>query len=235
LTRQPLRVLRTIGGFDQPHIAAISPDGRYAYVTDDAAGSLTVIRLDNLHVTSRISVGRGAHHLAFSPDERRAWVALGESAARLTLLDTSTLERPRVVGHFAPGFAVHDLSFSSDGQAIWLTSASTPEASVFSARGHRLLTRIPVGPPPQHLLFAGRYAYLTSGYGGRIEQVDARTGRILRRTTAPYGSFELAAGYGYVATSSLLRGTLAIYTPALQLRKVVALAPATREVSIILP
>lgn len=94
---------------------------------------------------------------------------------------------------------------------------------------------MPVGRGPQHVAFAGRFAYVTSGYGSTIERVDAATGRILTRARSPHGSFELAAGDGYVVTSSLLRGTLAIYTPALKLVRVVHLAPATREVALSSP
>jgi hypothetical protein len=58
---------------------------------------------------------------------------------------------------------------------------------------------------------------------------------VIRRATAPYGSFELDAADGYVVTSSLLRGTLAIYDPSLKLLRVVKLAPAAREVAITRP
>ena len=54
----------------------------------------------------------------------------------------------------------------------------------------------------------------------------------MKRVPAPYGSFELDAGQGYVVASSLLRGTLAIYNPQLELLRVVHLAPAAREVAI---
>ena len=52
---------------------------------------------------------------------------------------------------------------------------------------------------------------------------------------SPYGSFELDAGHGYVVSSSLLRGTLAIYTPQLRLLRVVRVAPAAREVAVSSP
>jgi hypothetical protein len=103
---------------------------------------------------------------------------------------------------------------------------------VFSGIGKHVLFRVPVGPPPQHVALDGPYAYLTSGYGAAIEKVNSATGRVLRRAPSPYGSFELAAGDGYVVTSSLLRGTLAIYTPQLKLLRAVHLAPATREVAL---
>jgi DNA-binding beta-propeller fold protein YncE len=247
LRRRTLRRLKTFRGFDQPHIVSISPDRRYAYVTDDARGTLTALRLTDLKVTRTLSIGTGAHHMAFSPDERRVWVALGESARVITILSTVRravgpasrpvvdLGRPHVVGHFVPGFPVHDLAFSPDGRRVWVTAADGPDVTVFNAVNRRVLFRVPVGPPPQHLAFAGSYLYATSGYGSVIERIDAATGHVLKRKSAPFGSFELAAADGYVACVSLLRGTIAIYTPALKLLRVVHLAAATREVAISRP
>jgi DNA-binding beta-propeller fold protein YncE len=247
LRRLTLTPLKTFGGFDQPHIIALSPDDTYAYVTDDVRGTLTTIHLSDMKVASTVWVGPGAHHLTISPDERRVWVALSETAQTVTLLSTvirmslppSTRAidpgHPHVIGHFTPGFAVHDLSFSPDGRRVWISSAGGPDVAVFDARNHHLLFWVPVGAPPQHLVFQGRYAYMTSGYGRLIEKVDDSTGHVITRAAAPYGSFELAAADGYVATASLLRGTLAIYTPNLKLLRVVKLAPATREVAISRP
>jgi DNA-binding beta-propeller fold protein YncE len=246
LNRDTLRTIKTFGGFDQPHIAAITPDYTYAYITDDALGTLTAINLYDMKVTSTVHVGAGAHHLAISPGERQIWVALGESARTITILTTvdwtprgtspiADLGHPWVIGHLTPGFPVHDLSFSPDGRRVWITSAAGPDVTVFDTHTRKALFRVPVGPPPQHLAVAGRYIYATSGYGRVIEKVDARTGRVVARASAPYGSFELAAADGYVTTASLLRGTLAIYTPDLKLLRVAKLAPATREVAISRP
>jgi YVTN family beta-propeller protein len=235
LNRDSLSPISILGGFDSPHIAEISPDGQHAYVTDDARGTLTAIDLANARVTSTVEVGAGAHHLSFSPDQGRTWVALGESARTIVTLDTGDVAHPRVTGRFDPGFAVHDLSFSPDGQRVWITASSDSRAAVFSALDHRLLFRVPVGPGPQHVAFEGRVVYLTSGYGSVIEEVDAATGRVLARARSPYGSFELDAGHGYVVSSSLLRGTLAIYTPQLRLLRVVRVAPAAREVAVSSP
>ena len=232
LEGRPLRAVKIIGGFGAPHIVEIAPDGEYAYITDDAHGTVTVIDLAKRRVSSTIPVGAGAHHLCFDVKDHDAWVALGESARMLVLLSTQDPGHPRVAGHFPPPFPVHDLGCSSDGPRVWLTSATGPDVTVFDGFDYGVVFRVPVGPPPQHVVLQAGSAYLTSGYGGSIERVDASTGRILARASSPYGSFELAAGGGYVVTSSLLRGTLAIYTPALKLLRVVHLAPATREVAI---
>jgi YVTN family beta-propeller protein len=235
LDGETLRPLKVLNGFDQPHIAAIAPDGQYAYVTDDARGTLTAIDLANLRVSSTIHVGGGAHHLCFDVKDQEAWVALGESARMLVLLSTADLAHPRLAGHFAPTFPVHDLACSPDGAPFWLTSASGPDVTLVDGFDQGLIFRVPVGPPPQHVALTDGYAYLTSGYGSTIEQVDARTGHILHRASTPYGSFELAADGRYVVVSSLLRGTLAIFTDQLKLLRVVHLARATREVALSLP
>jgi DNA-binding beta-propeller fold protein YncE len=232
LDRETLQPRGVIGGFDTPHIAEIAPGGAYAYVTDDARGTVTVIYLGDARVTSTIEVGASAHHLSFDATHHLAWVALGETARTIVILDTADLAHPRVIGRFDPGFPAHDVEFSPNGRQAWVTSADGADVSVFSAVDHRILFRVPVGTGPQHVAFAGAGAYLTSGYGAVIERVDAATGRVLTRSASPYGSFELDAGQGYVVASSLLRGTLAIYNPELTLLRVVHLAPATREVAI---
>jgi DNA-binding beta-propeller fold protein YncE len=227
-----LKPRRVIGGFESPHIPEIAPGGQYAYVTDDARGTVTVLALGTPRVTSTIQIGAGAHHLSFDPERQLAWVALGESGRTIVVLSTANQAHPRVIGRFDPGFAAHDVSFGPGGQQAWVTSATGPDVTVLGATDHRPLFRVRVGRGPQHVAFAGRYGYVTSGYGSTIERVDAATGRILTRARSPYGSFELAAGDGYVVAASLLRGTLAIYTPGLTLLHVVHLAPATREVAI---
>lgn len=220
-------------GFRAPEVDEAASDGHDLFVTDGATGRLSVFSLtDPGGCIAVVPVGPGAHHLAVSPDMRRLWVALGEQAHTIAILDVSDLGSPRVLARFHPGFAAHDLAFDPTGTRVWVTSSSADEVSVFNARSRRLLFRVPAGPPPQHIGFAGRYAYITSGYGSTIEQVGAADGHVLRRAITPYGSFELDAAHGYVVTTSLLDGRLAIYTSALRLLRSVSLAPATRDVAI---
>jgi DNA-binding beta-propeller fold protein YncE len=230
-----LSPIRALHGFGSPHIAAIAPGGRYAYVTDDARGQLAVIRLSDGRLLTKVAVGALAHHISFRPDGREAWIGLGESARAIVIVDTSDVTRPRVVGQFDPGFAAHDLRFAPDGSRVWVTSASSPDVGVFDARSHRLLSRVPGGAPPQHVAFGGgqsKHAYVTSGYGSQIEIVNRDTGRVLKTARAPYGSFDLDVAPGLVATSSLLRGTLAVYDSRLHLLRVVPIAPAARDVAL---
>jgi DNA-binding beta-propeller fold protein YncE len=228
----PLQVRRVLRDFGTPRVVAISPDGEHAYVTDDADGTVTVIRFLGERIVYRLAVGAGAHHFSFSPDQSRVWVALGESARTIVILDSSHIEHPRVLGHFDPGFPAHDLAFSPDGREVWVSSASGHLVTVFSARDHRSLFTVPVGAPPQHIAFDGADVYLTSGYGRTVEEVAVETHRVLKRAITPYGSFELDAGRGFVVTASLLNGQLAIFTPGLRPLRTLPIAPATRDVEL---
>jgi DNA-binding beta-propeller fold protein YncE len=142
LDGDPLRVVKVIHGFGAPHVAEISPDGRHAYITDDARGTLTVIRLGDGRVTDTLTVGAQAHHMASSPDQRLLWVALGEKARTIVILDTSHVDNPRVIGRFDPGFPAPDLAFSPDGRRVWISSAGGPDVTVFRASDHRQLFRV---------------------------------------------------------------------------------------------
>lgn len=229
---QTLKVVNVLRGFEAPHIPAISPDGRWAYVSDDAAGTVSVIELARARIVARLAVGLGAHHLAISPDGHRLWVALGEQAKTIVAADVSRPTHPRVVARFAPGFAAHDLAFSPSGSRVWITADSRRVVSVFSASTHRLVLEIPAGPGPQHVAFNSRFAYVTSGYGSRIELVSPQTGRVLRVVHVPYGSFNLATSGGLVVVSSLLRGTVTELTDRLRVMRILHVAPAARDVGI---
>jgi DNA-binding beta-propeller fold protein YncE len=234
-----LRVLKVLRDFGSPHLVAVAPSGEWAYVTDDARGQLVTIELARRSVVDRLAVGTGAHHLTISPDERRLWLALGEQARTVVIVDTSQPGRPRVLRRFDPGIAVHDLAFSPDGRQVWLTSADTQSVTVVDTHSTRRLFSVPAGRPPQHVAFnyavsiLHRFAYLTSGYSGRIEKVDARTGRVLRAARVPYGSFNLTTAGGLVVTSSLTRGTLTELNDQLHLIRTMKVAPAARAVAVV--
>jgi DNA-binding beta-propeller fold protein YncE len=232
LGARSLRVLKIFRGLSNPHLAAYSPDRRYAYVTADGSGELVVIALAKRQIVARLFVGLGAHHLAVSPDGARIWIGLGERAEAVAIVDSSNPLRPRLAGRFVPHFTVHDLAFSPDGKRVWLTSDDEDRVHVVDARTRRLVFTVLAGPPPQHVAFDQRHAFVTSGYGSRIELVDPLRGTVLRTVRQPYGSFNLATGGGLVVTSSLLSGTLAELDTRLNRLRTMRVAGATRDVAV---
>jgi DNA-binding beta-propeller fold protein YncE len=236
LAWRSLRVLAVLRGFRSPQIAAITPGGEWAYVTDSASGDLSVVSLATRRVVDRVFVGDGAHHFTISPDGRKTWVALGEHATTIVVLDTSRADQPRVVGRIHPLVSAHDLAFAPDGRTVWMTSDTASYVSVLDARSGRLLATVPAGPAPQHVVFipyGGSRAYITSGYGSRLELVDLRTRRIRKRAVVPYGTFNLATAGDLIATASLLNGEVSEFAgPTLAHWMTVKVAPETRDLAI---
>jgi DNA-binding beta-propeller fold protein YncE len=228
-----LRPIKVFHGFRQPEVAAISPDGRYAYVSDGGSGQLSVIDLPQKRIVDRVFVGWAAHHLDFSPDGRRLWVALGETATTIVRLDTSNPRHPRVVGRIHPHLTGHGIEFSPNGRTVWVSSSAAPVVTVFSAATGRVLREIAAGKGPQEIAFSGKRALITSGYGSSMEAVSWRTYSRHGSVAMPYGSFNLAPFGSKVVTSSVLTGYVTeLDAGTLKRMWTRRIAPVTRYVAI---
>jgi hypothetical protein len=230
-----LRPIKVFHAFRSPKVAAIAPGGRLAYVTDERTGDLSVIDLARRKIAGRVFVGALAHHFGVSPDGRRIWVALGESARTIVRLSASNPRKPRVVGRFHPRFGAHDVAFAPGGGTVLVTSPSAT-LSAYSAGGlrPRLLWDAGAGRGPEHVAFSGGSALVSSGYGSFLEALSWRSpSEAPRMAAAPYGSFNLATYGGFVVTTSLLTGQLAEFRVRdLHRLWTAKVAPAARYVAI---
>jgi len=233
LAWRSLRPSAVFHAFRSPKVAAVAPDGRLAYVTDEGTGYLSVIDLARRTIVGRVFVGLEAHHLGISPDGSRIWVALGETARTVVRLDSSNPRKPRVLGRFDPRFGAHDVSFAPDGRTVWVTSPSRSTVSGYSLGG-TLLWTAGAGRPPGHVAFSGGTAFVPSGYGSLLSAFTWRSpSRAPERTSAPYGSFNLAAYGGFVVTTSLFTGQVSEFRVRnLHRLWTTKVAPAARYVAI---
>jgi YVTN family beta-propeller protein len=228
-----LRPIKVFHVFRSPKVAAVAPNGRLAYVTDERTGDLSVIDLARRKVVDRVLVGAEAHHLGISPDGTRIWVALGESAKTIVRLDSSNPRSPRVIGRFRPHYGAHDIAFGSDGGPALVTSPSQPYVSAYTAAG-RPLWSAGAGRAPGHVVFSGGSALVSSGYGSRLSAFSWRSpSRAPLTSTVPYGSFNLATYGGFVVTTSLFTGRVTeLRVDDLHRLWTTKVAPAARYVAI---
>lgn len=228
-----LRPVKVFHGFSDPQVARIAPGDRFAYVADGGSGDISVIDLARRRIVDRLYVGSQAHHMAFSPNGRRLWIALGEVATTVVRLDTSDPAHPRIVGRLHPRFLSHSVGFAPDGRTVWLSSARAPYVTVYDAVTGKVVKVIRAGRAPQEVAFSGARALLTSGYGSSIEAVLWRTYRRLGTVPMPYGSFNLATFGGQVVTSSLFTGQVTeLEAGTLRRYWTAKVAPETRYVAI---
>jgi DNA-binding beta-propeller fold protein YncE len=204
----PPRVRRVLRGFGEPRYAAVN--GRYAYVSDSGHGELAVIDLERGRVVRRTAVGDHARHVSLAPDGRTLWVALGSSAAAIVVVDVSQPTRPHVIRHVRPPFGAHDVGFAPDGRRVWVTAGRERRVAVYRPHGTRPERLLAADEAPQHVGFAGAYAYVTSGDSGTMQTRAVHTGALRSSTPVPRGSYNVQAAAGRVLTPSLMHGTLTV-------------------------
>lgn len=233
LIDQQGRIRKTFRGLDDPHIVTVNRGKDLAYVTADGSGELIVIDMMARRIIGHTFVGIGAHHMTLRPSGgHHLWIALGERASRIAVVDVSRPAKPRVLSHFSPGFLVHDLAYSPDGREVWLTSAVDNLVRVLNARTGKPVLTVRGGAAPQHVAFTHGFAFVTSGYGSQIMKVDLRTGRIVASRRTPYGSFNLATIGRTVVTTSLLNGRVTEFD--LRLRRVRTVQPASAARAVVI-
>jgi DNA-binding beta-propeller fold protein YncE len=206
------RVRTVLEGFSAPRYAAADPRGRYAYVSDDAAGQVIAIDMPRAKVVGRVEVGKGARHLSISLDGTRIVTSLGAKAPRLALVDVSRPQRPRLVRTFPADDLAHDVGFSPDGKHVWISSGVERRLALHDASTLRLLHAIPGDGAPQHVTFdeLTKRVYVASGESGTLRTYRLADAKLLSTRRVPAGSYNVCALSGRVVTPSLAVGTLTI-------------------------
>jgi DNA-binding beta-propeller fold protein YncE len=212
-----LRVRPVKGELAEPRYAAVSPDGRHAYVTDSGRHEVAVVDVRGRRVVGRVAVAGACRHLGIDASGSRLWVALGNSAEELVVLSLSDPARPRVVGRVRPPFRAHDVGFTPGGRRVWVTSGDSRRIAIYEAGGD-LVRTLRGDAPPQHVTFSGDRAFVTSGDDG-VLRVHALDGRLLRSAPIPFGSYNVQVSESdlrarrWILTPSLSHGTLATFGP----------------------
>jgi hypothetical protein len=231
LVSNGVRLGAELDAFDQPRYTAVHPRRRLAYVTDSAREEVVVVDPERARVIWRTRVPGPARHVSVSRDGRTLWTALGTTAERVAVLDTSDPRRPKLLRTIAPPFLAHDVVFSPDERTIWVTSGDERRIALY--RGERAPTRlIAAGLPPQHVTFAGSKAFVASGDDGTVcrHRLD---GHRLREERVPVGSYNVAFQHGRLVTPSLGAGTIALLDGSGRVQAVRKVARAAHDACIV--
>jgi DNA-binding beta-propeller fold protein YncE len=223
-----LAVRHVLRGFGEPRYTAASRDGRYAYVTDSGRAELAVVDVLRAAVVARLHLGGWPRHVSIDAAGRTLWVALGSAARDLAVVDVTRPLRPRHVGTIRPPFRLHDVGFVPGTRHAWVTSGDRGVVAIHDVRSGQVLRTLASGSPPQHATFDGSRAYVTSGDDGTL-RVHALSGRLLRVTPIPVGSYNVQRGPGRVLTPSLAHGTLCVLDDAGNVSRRVHVASSSHD------
>jgi YVTN family beta-propeller protein len=176
-------------------MVAATPDGKRAFVTSLASGSVTAIDLGTGKVLKDIPTGKGAEGLDVTPDGREVWVANRE-ANTIVVVDIATLAPVFTIQ--APGFPIR-VKITPDGRRALATFTGAGEVRVYDTATRVETARIPLGrdaveggenrvfqkrfgtsPAPVGLLVApdGKRAFVAASHADVVTVIDLEKNRV---------------------------------------------------------
>jgi YVTN family beta-propeller protein len=177
-------------------------DGRYLWVgnngPEDGQSGVTVIDTAELKPVAFIPTGKGHHEIAFSDDDRLAFVT-NRDGGTVTVIDVQTLKK---VKDIETGERPISLAFSPLGQAVYVTDGQEGTISVLDPESLEIRSRIAAAPGLGPLRFSqdGRWGLAVNPAEDKVFVVDASTDKLAH--TIPVGKqpyqVSFTRGFGYV-------------------------------------
>ena len=173
------RTLATLPTGEGPHEVAVSPDGRWALVTDYGAQtpgrSLTLIDLDSLAVARTIDLGeyRRPHGVAFLPGGRSA-VVTSEANQALLVVDVAGGRVERAIPTGQGGS--HMVAVTADGRFAYTANIGGGSITEFDLRQGTRTRTLPVAGRTEGIAVTpdGREVWVGSNDDNTVTVIDTR-------------------------------------------------------------
>lgn len=183
-----LELIETIATGPNPHEIAVSPDQRYAYLSNFAApgNTISVVDLKNRKHVKQIETGEHAriHGAAMAPDGLHAYFTAGQSA-EIIEVDTRTNTFRRAIP--SQGATSHMVYVSPDGTRLYVANTGSDNVSVLDRKSGDLITLISVGKAVAGMAFTnnGDQLWALNQAEGSISIIDVATNRVIETVASP--------------------------------------------------
>jgi len=137
--------------YKSPACIALSPKGRFAYVTNHTADSLGIIDTGAGKLVHEIPVGRGPWGLVVSPDGKTLFAA-NQQDHTISFVDVS---QRKVIATVKCGYDPTGLAVSPDGKTLYSANYISDDVSVIDVAGRKEVARIKTTRAPTYLALTG--------------------------------------------------------------------------------
>jgi YVTN family beta-propeller protein len=178
-----------------PHMAMMSPDGRWVVTGGSSSNRAYIIDVPTLTLVNVIPVDFAPEHLAFSPDGRYYYQG-NPSGDSVSVIDmVSQTEIRRIQGFAEP----LNITFTPDGSKAYVGNYGAHWVGVIDVTRHELLKKIQVGEVPEisrldpdrylgeikgvsnaSISNDGRYLYAADGDLSLVAVIDTRDDRVVK-------------------------------------------------------
>ena len=172
-----------------PQAGAVTPDGKFAYVTNVGSKTISVVDLATNAVVADIPIDAGPPvYVAFTPDGSRAYVSVHDEVRRapnsVVVLDTQT----RAVIATIPAEAYpYALAISPNGRQVYVPNHDANLITVIDTTTNAVVNKITVKPNPHDVAFSvdGRRAYVANHASNLVTVLDTKNGAVLAEIAVP--------------------------------------------------
>jgi len=171
-------VVATIPIAAGPHGMAITPDGRWLYVSSDGSSTVSVIDTSIDRVTKTIEVGKSPHGVTLVPGKELLLVAVnGED--KIAFVDTA---KQAVIATVSVG-KPHTIGVSPDGKVAYISSQvpSHFEVVIIDLDARKVVRTIALDKTPRDLEYSsdGKAVYFTKAGANVIDVLDPASDKIV--------------------------------------------------------
>lgn len=189
----------------EPHNVQVSPNGRWAWVTNNGeretkeeekghkgmaqreheamteVGQVWVIDTTADTVAAKVSVGMHPAHVVLTPDGRFAYVTNGGENT-VSVVDT---EARRVVATIPVGAYPHGIRISPDGKQAYVANQKGGTVSVIDTEARKEVAQIPVGKGPAQVGFTpdGRLAFASLSQEEKVAVIDPVARKVIKKVS----------------------------------------------------
>jgi hypothetical protein len=186
-TAEPVRIPTGAG----PHDIAVDNDGRFAFVGNTEANSVSVVDLIGRRIAGTVQTPRRPLVLAYSALARRVYVTSEDG--KVTAIGATPVA---VLGRIDAPAGIVALRFAPGGRFLLAASPKAGEVIVIDASTDRIVQRMKVDGGPDAIAFSDRVAYIRHAAGAffdavPLDQIGIEGGAL---TPISVGAGQLALG-----------------------------------------
>jgi YVTN family beta-propeller protein len=173
------KVIETIPVGPNPHEIVVTPDQRYAYLTNYAPPGNTISLIDLVQRKHIMQISTGEysriHGCAMASDGKNAYFTAGQSGY-IVEIDTRTNQVTRAIP--THGKISHMVYVSPDDKFLYTANIVSENVSVIDRRTGELIRQIPCGKGVEGMAFTpdGKYLWAANQTGGTITIIEVANG-----------------------------------------------------------
>ncbi len=181
-------------GLHPAHVV-LTPDGRFAYITNGGDNSVTVIDAAARSVVATIAVGKFPHGVRFAPDGKQAYVA-NLKGGSVSVIDVATRKE---IAQIPVGKGPAQVGFTPDGLLAFVSLSEERAVAVIDPATRKVTRKINVGtvpiqlyatPDSRTLLVANQGS--RSKPGNSVSMIDLQTFKLVKTVVTGSGAHGVA-------------------------------------------